>query len=86
MPLDPVRTRQALLAAASSFRLGMHAQGNDAFVHFVDGLRAWIEEPERGADARRLSPLFAEFVAAQMRGDYLRVADMLEYELAPHLG
>jgi len=85
MPLDPLTTRQALLSAATSFRLGMNDQGNEAFILFVDGLTDWLRDPERGDLGRRLSPVLTEFVAAQMRGDYLRVADLLEHEVAPRI-
>ena len=74
-----------LQRAARSFRLGMEAQGNAAFVAFVDALLPELARPARAALAAALAPLLPEVVAAQKRGDFLRVADLLEHELRPCL-
>lgn len=75
--------RPALEEAAVAFRVGMAARGHDAFVVFVDALQA--ELTARGSDeiANELLPFLGEVLAAQQRGDLLRVADLLEVEVAP---
>ena len=69
-------------AVASSLRLGMDAQGNEAFVQLVDWLGS---HPSSGTLMPRIEPVLAEIVAAQERGDTLRLADLLEFELQPRL-
>lgn len=80
MSPDPSVGLAALRATATSLRLGMEAQGNEAFVHLVDWLCACD-----GRLTSSLEPVLAQIVAAQERGDYLRVADLLEHELQPRL-
>jgi len=82
-PEGPDRIR----AVAASLRLGMDAQGNAAFVGLVDWLVADASsEPAAAARLPQLEPVLAEIVAAQERGDTLRVADVLEFVLQPRLG
>lgn len=76
---------QPLARAVRSFRLGMEAQGNEACVALVDALLAALAEPGRAPLADQLAPLLPELLAAQARGDCLRVADLLEHELRPRL-
>lgn len=76
---------QSLRSAAVAFRLGMEAQGNEAFVGFVDRLAPLLADPERAQAAGEIGPFLPEIVAAQQRGDFLRVADLLEYEVGPRL-
>lgn len=76
---------QPLERAARSFRLGMEAQGNEACVALIDALLAEIARPDQAHLAVALAPLLPEVVAAQGRGDFLRVADLLEHELRPRL-
>lgn len=77
--------RQALRSAAASFRLGMEAQANEAFVAFIDALSTLFGTPEHQRLASELNELLGHILAAQQRGDPLSVADLLEYELAPRL-
>lgn len=67
-----------------SLRLGMEAQGCAALVHCIDQLMSHLSDfsPEV---AVRLPALLEPALAAQGRKDYLLVADLLEYELAPLL-
>ena len=81
-------TQQTLAAAeraARAFRLGMEAQGNEAFVAFVDALSTELANPARADAAAAIAPLLPEIIEAQRRGDFLRVADLLLHELAPRL-
>ncbi len=82
---DEVSGVQGLRAAARSFRLGMEAQGSQALVHLVDWLMRRPDASGDGASATRLEPILGEIVSAQERADFLRVADLLEFELAPLL-
>ncbi len=74
--------RRHLLVSVSSFRIGMQAQGNAALVCLVDGLQQALETPSMGLDAGVFLPHLREILQAQQRGDYLRVADLLEFELS----
>ena len=69
-------------AVAASLRLGMDAQGNAAFVELVDWL---VSQPSAGDWLPALEPVLGQIVSAQERGDTLRVADLLEFELQPRL-
>lgn len=80
-PRDACRT--ALDAAARDFRLGMEAAGNECFVSFVDALMVVLADP--GPEDEALAVWLPEIVAAQERGDFLRVADVLEYEVRGRL-
>lgn len=77
--------RAALLQTVAAFRVGMPARGNDALARFVTRLQDRLERG--GSDAQALSflPHLSDIIAAQERGDYLRVADVLEFDLLPLL-
>jgi len=68
-------------AAATAFRLGMEADASENLVSFVDSFAAVLQEG-KGIDMQLVNALLAEVLAAQARKDYLRVADILEYEIA----
>lgn len=69
-----------LTGAADFFRLGREAEGNAAFARIIERLQA--ELGRAGAEALApLYPTFQAIVSAQERGDWLFVADLLEYEL-----
>jgi hypothetical protein len=75
----------ALATAVRAFRLGMDGDGNDALVQFIDALsRALVQGTLRVPEAELL-PLLALALQAQQRGDLLRVADLLEFEIGPRL-
>ena len=65
--------------------LELKAQGNEAFVAFVDALSTELANPARADAAAAIAPLLPEIIEAQRRGDFLRVADLLLHELAPRL-
>ncbi len=71
-----------VVVTARAFRLGMTAEGNDGIVGFVD---RWTALGLDGAVALRFAPILSEVVQAQGRRDYLRVADLLEFEVLPAL-
>jgi hypothetical protein len=69
-----------LKGAADSFRLGREAEGNAALTRLIERLQA--ELGAAGPDAMTpLFPTLRAIMAAQERGDWLFVADLLEHEL-----
>ena len=73
---------EALMTAVSAYRLGMEGAGNQAFVAFIEG---WMQEIESGVirgPVEKIELLLAEIIEGQQRGDYLWVADLLEFEVA----
>ena len=77
MPPETDLLERAARAAATSFRLGMEAQANRALVSLVDALGT--NPPVR------LEGAVSELLAAQVRGDVIGLADLLEFELLPAL-
>ena len=78
------RTCQASVSAANLLRLGMNAHASELIVSIVDGVIELLRDaPPEIADP--IGQILAETVAAQERGDLLREADLLEFELAPCL-
>ena len=71
---------EASLAAARAWRLGLEAQASDHIVSVVD---AFGEAP--ASVAAGLDKIFGEILKAQGRRDFIRVADLLEFELRPAL-
>lgn len=66
--------------AITAFRLGREGEGSAALVKFIDCLAPALERNSDllGGDE---ATLLNEIMAAQQRGDYLFVADLLEYLL-----
>ena len=83
------RQGSALSECVVSYRLGMEGQGSKAFVTVLDSLGVAMKEPEAYgvalADLNGIAPLFDAMLGAQQRGDYLFLADLLQYELGPAL-
>jgi hypothetical protein len=76
---------QLLSDTARAFRLGMEGEANEHFTGLIDALgHALQDAPAENLSA--LSLLLPEILAAQHRQDYLNIADLLEYRLAPLLG
>ena len=78
------QTRAALVAASNLFRLGMEGAANDALVKIIDGLAQLLADP-RCPGAPAIDGVLAEVLSAQERGDVLRIADLLEFELLPRV-
>jgi hypothetical protein len=77
--------REALKSAATAFRLGMEGQASQDLVRFIDVFLPVLQDPNR-ADCKEINRLLNEVLAAQSRKDYLRVADLLEYEVSALIG
>ena len=74
-----VGMRERALRTARELRLGQTASGSEELVSLVDAL-AGILDPNT---APIFLPVLEPMLSAQARGDYLYLADLLEYELAP---
>ena len=81
MEANPLRER--LLATTSAFRVGRTAEGNAALIEFIDLLDKAIKGLQDPEVEKHLLPHITAIIQAQERGDTLRVADLLEYELQP---
>lgn len=81
--MSPEALAALACSAAAAHRLGMIAQGGEALAQLVDGLLVLL--PGETELAAALAPLLGEIVAAQQHGDWIGVADALEYQLAPAL-
>ncbi len=70
--------RELIRRVAGAFRLGMEADGNAAFVSFVDCYIPLLDKipPQRAQVAQ---PLLQKIFTAQQNRDYLYLADLLEY-------
>ncbi|MDJ0764478.1 MAG: hypothetical protein QNJ97_15990 [Myxococcota bacterium] len=71
--------------AVRMFRIGMEASGSDALIRFVDAFEAHFREQADKTRATALAPILNNIIQAQVSGDFLYVADLLEYELMPLL-
>ncbi len=67
------------------FRVGMEAGGSDALIRFIDTFEVHLREQADTTRAAVIAPLLNNIIQAQLRGDFLYVADLLEYELKPLL-
>lgn len=69
--------------AARSFRLGEEAAGSGTLVRLVDAVGRLAARGDPRVPT--LVPVLEELLAAQRRGDFLRVADVLDFVLAEAL-
>ena len=78
------QTCRAAQRTANLLRLAMEGPANEALVTFVDGMTELLANaPLELADP--IGSVLVEDVSAQGRGDVLRVADLVEFELRPLL-
>ncbi len=83
-PETLAETCRATRSTANLFRLGMQGRANATLIDLVDGLTELLADAPV-EQAGPVGALLSEVVAAQERGDVLRVADLLEFELLPYL-
>lgn len=81
MPTDPQAVVRAALQAAELFRLGQAPRGSELLVELVDALTPCLEADPQLANG--LAPVVNAIVEAQLAGDFLALADLLESELVP---
>ena len=74
-----------LRAAADELRRGHGAAGAEAFGAAVERLARLLELPANADAAAALLPALQEALAAQERGDWIGLADLVQYELAARL-
>lgn len=76
--------RQPLEAAARALRLGMEGEGGEQLTLFIDRLATALStlSPQQLA---ALNEVLGAILQGQARKDFLLVADLLEYEVAPFL-
>ncbi len=71
--------------AALAFRLGQEATGCERLTGFIDGLLPTLGSASADR-VHQLEKVLGETLQAQQRKDFILVADLLEYEVAPLLG
>ncbi len=69
-----------LKATADAFRLGMEGLASENLTKAIDFMVPLVQDPAWPNREHR-NRIFEELVAAQSRKDYLRAADLLEYEI-----
>ena len=74
------RCGKQLSKSIESFRLGMDAAGNSALTAFIDRISQQLSNDVALCGQQEIE-LINEIVNAQMRGDYIYIADLLEYRL-----
>lgn len=67
-----------------AFRLGHDGEGNELLGRFIDGLLRLLPSVNP-SQMNGIQIVLVPMLQAQERGDYLFLADLLEYELAPLL-
>ncbi len=85
MIATPLTAIGPLQGAAQAFRLGMDATGCEALHAFIQTLTRALQTAPSEAMAITLQPWLEALGNAYRRGDYLGVADLLEYRIAPIL-
>ena len=73
--------QKTLMSAATAFRLGMEGQAGKDLVGFIDSFFPILQNFNQ-TGFQEINGLLNEILAAQSRKDYLRAADLLEYELS----
>ncbi len=71
--------------AIEQFRMGMEGSGSAAFIRFIDAFQKELAREQANMQLESLMPFLQQIIQAQSRGDYLHVADLLEYEIQPLL-
>jgi hypothetical protein len=76
--------QEHLDSAILALRLGMEGIAGEGLTRFIDALTLRLSEVSP-ARMQQLNPLLGETLAAQVRGDFPRMADLLQYEIRPLL-
>ncbi|MCP4599828.1 MAG: hypothetical protein GY847_04685 [Proteobacteria bacterium] len=71
--------------AVEQLRMGMEGGGNAAMVSFIDAFQQALGGNAANMQLIKIVPVLQQIIQAQTRGDYLWVADILEYEILPLL-
>ncbi len=76
---------ERLQQAVVLLRVGQEGAGGEAMADFTDQLWAALSSGAFIIAPHLLEAILPQVIAAQQRGDWLWVADLLEYELGPLL-
>jgi len=80
--MEPSDLRNRLNESIRFFRLGMEAHGSDRLRRVIDLLL--VELPKLSeTEYRDIQICLSQVLAAQERRDFLLVADLLEFQIAP---
>lgn len=71
--------RMHLDSAVRCFRLGIEGEGSHHLIAFIDQVAPLLEAAST-SELQRITPLLNRIVSAQVKKDFLCVADLLEYE------
>ena len=74
----------SLHATARAFRKGLEGEASSHLQTFLEQISSKLPKLDRGQQAGLL-PLLESIVRSQERGDYIAIADILEFELHPKL-
>jgi hypothetical protein len=75
---------EAVATVSWAFRLGCEGEGSRALAVFISFMSDRVAHGPPLADVERLLARLNATFAAQPRRDPLRLADLIEYELAPY--
>jgi hypothetical protein len=70
-----------LKSTADAFRLGMEGLASEDLRKVIDLLVPLVQDPA-WSNRENTNRIFGELLEAQSRKDYLRAADLLEYEIS----
>ena len=77
--------RKLAMTTANYYRLGMEAQGGESMVILIDAMPSLIKFNE-SIDDVVINQLLSIMFSAQLRKDYLFLADCLQYRLTELVG
>lgn len=83
--IAPVSFTSIIAGTARAYRLGMDGAGHDGLQQLLGHLHQALEARQLDVSARDLQDVLSALAQAQARNDILRLADLLEYRLAPLL-
>jgi len=66
---------------SNAFRLGMEGKGGQLFSELIDDLLKIISTSASSESLINFNTLLQNMIQAQLRADYLYLADLIEYEL-----
>jgi hypothetical protein len=75
------RLLEQIQATVRHFRLGELSMGFEVMISFVDGVQRYLEVEGDAEKTMSFGPVLSMILEAQQRGDFLLVADLLEYEV-----
>jgi hypothetical protein len=70
-----------LKATADAFRLGMEGMASEDLIKVIDLLAPLVQDPA-WLNRENRNRILGKLLEAQSRNDYLRAADLLEYEIS----